>query len=228
MKRKSYFYFLFVLCLLFIFSSTSYAKTLDIDNLTSNIYGMLFNLGVILAVCLTAVISISYMVSNPNKKAVLKERLIYYFIGVIFLVGGLAFLRFYAEASSNVGDVVYDDGAASNIKNYFTSFGSGASSENSSPPKASYKDENGEVRYTDSSVDMIQTASKLKKSDIDLMGEDDLETFVNTLSFAISDVKAKLADGTLTGYSGMERSIQEAESNLSYARDSLALYKAPN
>lgn len=119
MKKKVYFNFLFVLCLLFLFNSTSFADSPNIEKLTSNVYNLLFRFGVILAVCLTATLAISFMVATPNKKAMLKERLIYYFAGVIFLVGGLAFLNMYEGVSDNVGNTVYSDGAPTKIKNYF-------------------------------------------------------------------------------------------------------------
>ncbi len=119
MKKRVYFNFLFVLCLLFLFNSTSFADSPNIEKVTSTIYGLLFKFGVILAVCLTATLAISYMVATPNKKAMLKERLIYYFAGVTFLVGGLAFLNMYEGVSDNVGDTVYNSSAPSKIKEYF-------------------------------------------------------------------------------------------------------------
>lgn len=110
---------LFTLCFLLLFSSTSFADSPNIEKVTSTVYGLLFKFGVILAVCLTATLAISYMVATPNKKAMLKERLIYYFAGVAFLVGGLAFLNIYESVSDDVGDTVYSTSAPTKIKNYF-------------------------------------------------------------------------------------------------------------
>lgn len=110
---------LFTLCSLLLFSSTAFANSLNIEKVTSNVYGLLFKIGVILAVCLTVTLAISYMVATPNKKAMLKERLIYYFAGVIFLVGGLAFLNIYEGVSDDIGNTVYTDGAPLKIKDYF-------------------------------------------------------------------------------------------------------------
>ncbi len=117
---------LFVLCYLLIFNSTAFASSikdyfsgsgknnLDMETVTSGVYGLLYTIGVILAVCILVTIAISYMTATPNKRAMLKERLIYYFAGVIFLVGGLAFLRIYEKAANDVRDIVRNGGSSSN------------------------------------------------------------------------------------------------------------------
>lgn len=215
MKKKIIYSFLFVLCLLFIFSSTSLANgiktyfssggksNVDMETVTSNVYTILYTFGIILAVCILVTIAISYMVATPNKKAQLKERLIYYFAGVIFLVGGLAFLRTYEKVANDVGDVVRGK---------------------STHQAQSYTDENGEVHYTDDSVEMISNSCKLKQEDILAMTRNELETFIDKLDYAIDDIKIKVASGEVD-YPNIDRSIGECEANLAYARELLTAYK---
>lgn len=213
---------LFILCYLLVFNSTAFAdsiriyfsgngkKKVDIQTITSGIYSLLYTVGAILAVCILVTIAISYMTATPNKKALLKERLIYYFAGVIFLVGGLAFLRIYEKAAKDVGNIV----SGANV-------GSSTSSGDSSRPKFSYVGDDGEVHYTDDSVEMVSNACKMTKDEISTMSQTDLETFVEDLDFAIKDFKAKLESGKISKMSGMERSIGEAENNLAFARGRL-------
>lgn len=206
---------LFILCYLLIFNSTAFASSikdyfsgsgknnLDMETVTSGVYGLLYTIGVILAVCILVTIAISYMTATPNKRAMLKERLIYYFAGVIFLVGGLAFLRIYEKAANDVGDVVRG---------------------NSTHQAQSYTDENGEVHYTDDSVEMISNSCRLKQEDILAMTRNELETFIDELDCAIYDIKIKVASGEVD-YPNIDRSIGECEANLAYARELLTAYK---
>ena len=117
MKKLIIFNLIFVLCLFFLFSSDSFASgiaikdyfknptsTLEIENLSSEIYTILRTFGMILAVCIMVTMAISYMVSTPNKRAMLKEKFIYYIAGVIFLIAGMAFLGWYENLSKNVAN----------------------------------------------------------------------------------------------------------------------------
>ena len=121
MKKTIIWCLVFVLCLLFVLPSDSYASgqavkdyftrgpssaSLDrsIDTVSSGIYVVLKLSGIILAVCLLVTIAISYMIATPGKRAKLKEQLIYYFVGVIFLLAGTAFLSWYEDVAHNVAD----------------------------------------------------------------------------------------------------------------------------
>lgn len=115
--KKLIFNLSFIFCLLFIFTSDSFASgalikdyfqnsnsTLQFEKASSQIYTILRTFGLVLAVCLIVTIAISYMVSTPNKRAILKERLVYYVSGVIFLVAGIGFLGWYEQFAKEVGD----------------------------------------------------------------------------------------------------------------------------
>ena len=171
---------LFTLCSLLLFSSTAFADSLNIEKVTSNVYGLLFKIGVILAVCLTATLAISYMVATPNKKAMLKERLIYYFAGVIFLVGGLAFLNIYEGVSDDIGDTVYTDGAPSKIKDYFQNQITTTSSTSSKAEEAMEIDDE---TLDDMAEDVISNGS-------DNVSSEDLAI----LLYRLSSIKDEYAD----------------------------------
>lgn len=119
MKKLIIFSLVSILCLLFIFNTNSFASgvaiyeyfkngtdtELNIPDMASAVYLILKTFAVILAVCIITTIAISYMISSPQKRGMLKERLIYYFIGVIFLLGGVAFLNWYEGLAKKAGDV---------------------------------------------------------------------------------------------------------------------------
>ena len=117
MKKLIVFNLIFILCLLFLFPCDSIASgalikdyfqnsdsTLQFEKASSEIYTILRTFGLILAVCIMVTIAISYMVATPNKRAILKERLVYYIAGVIFLVAGISFLGWYEQFAKEVGD----------------------------------------------------------------------------------------------------------------------------
>lgn len=204
---------LFTLCSLLLFSSTAFADSLNIEKVTSNVYGLLFKIGVILAVCLTATLAISYMVATPNKKAMLKERLIYYFAGVIFLVGGLAFLNIYEGVSDDIGDTVYTDGAPSKIKGYFQN-----QSTNSAPSTITKVHDDDERAVTLN--DLVYDYSK---ADIDSMNYEALKSYANQLATAKSDFTKALNFEQEGGHlSGQDKLLEDAESKLNYAKARLS------
>lgn len=134
MKKLFVINLIFTLCLLFIFNTPSFAsnnvhdaslaiknyftadvssqKSLDIEGMTGGIYSLLKTIGMILALCIITTISISYMVGNPKKRAELKERLIYYVIGVVLLTSGVIFLDLYANLAEDVKDEIYQPGSS--------------------------------------------------------------------------------------------------------------------
>lgn len=109
---------IFLLCLLFIFNSTSLAsgsniqsyfsrtsyKDIDIKSMSANIYSVIKLVGMIIAICMITYMSIEYMLATPQKKAMLKERLVFIIIGVIFLVAGVTFLDWYAEVAKDIAN----------------------------------------------------------------------------------------------------------------------------
>lgn len=199
---------LFTLCFLLLFNSTSFADSPNIEKVTSTVYGLLFKFGVILAVCLTATLAISYMVATPNKKAMLKERLIYYFAGVIFLVGGLAFLNIYEDVSDDVGDTVYANGAPTKIKSYFQNQ-SGSSTASSGAAisfesdKLSEFDSNDDGKLSaselmdiddDGLADLVETTENESESDISKEELDELYSVLAYRISSLSNVEAKELD----------------------------------
>lgn len=198
MKKKIIYSFLFVLCLLFIFSSTSLANgiktyfssggksNVDMETVTSNVYTILYTFGIILAVCILVTIAISYMVATPNKKAQLKERLIYYFAGVIFLVGGLAFLRTYEKVAEKIGDGAFGGGY-----------------------------------YSDPAAQQVLEFSQLAGRDVVTMSDDELESFIYDLEYSLYTMKSKLNSGEIPQYSTTQATIAEAENKLELARTRL-------
>lgn len=122
-----------ILCLLLVLPSNSYAtgtaikdyfehpnSTLKFENVSSQIYVVLRTFGLVLAICILVTISISYMLATPNKRAVLKERLVYYVAGVVFLIGGIGFLGAYEKIAKEIGDGAsggghYSDPAAQQV-----------------------------------------------------------------------------------------------------------------
>lgn len=201
---------LFTLCSLLLFSSTSFASStiyeyfsgsgkdnLDMETVTSGVYGFLYTCGVILAVCILVTIAISYIVATPNKRAILKERLIYYFIGVIFLVGGLAFLRIYEKAAKDVSGIVYNGGESS---------------------KTTTKIKDDDKR----SVTLKDLVYNYSKADIDSMDYESLKYYVNALDTAKREFEKALKYEQEGGHlSGQDRLLEDAESKFNYSHDRL-------
>lgn len=195
---------LFILCYLLIFNSTAFASSikdyfsgsgknnLDMETVTSGVYGLLYTIGVILAVCILVTIAISYMVATPNKRAILKERLIYYFAGVIFLVGGLAFLRIYEKAANDVGDVVRGN--------------------------STHQAQSLQTPSLAKSTVAVEDACKLPKGDIRKMPMSQLEGFINELDYAISDVKLNVANGVNYPAGIDAKSLEDCAEKLEFAR----------
>lgn len=118
MKKLVVLNIIFLLCLLFIFNSSSFASgmnieqyfksdsydKLDFKTMGSNIYSALKIVGIIIAVCMITYMSICYMIATPQKRAQLKERLFLFIVGVVFLVAGVAFLDWYEGAAKDVAD----------------------------------------------------------------------------------------------------------------------------
>lgn len=213
---------LFNLCFLLLFNSTSFASStiysyfsgngkdnLDMETVTSGVYGFLYTCGVILAVCILVTIAISYMVATPNKRAILKERLIYYFIGVIFLVGGLAFLRIYEKAAKDVGSIVYNGGSSS----------VSSASSNSSTPSTITKVHDDDQR----AVTLNDLVYDYSKEDIDSMDYEAVRSYANKLSTAKSDFTKMLNFEQEGGHlSGQDKLLEDAESKLNYAKARLS------
>lgn len=118
MKKRIIFNLFFIICLFFIFSSSSLAagleikqyfkdanSTLEFEKLSSNIYSLLRTIGLILAVCIMMTMAISYMIATPSKRAELKGRLVYYIAGVVFLIAGVGLLGWYAEVAEYTANV---------------------------------------------------------------------------------------------------------------------------
>ncbi len=199
---------LFTLCFLLLFNSTAFANSaiyeyfsgggkdnLDIETVTSGVYSFLYTCGVILAVCILVTIAISYMVATPNKRAILKERLIYYFIGVIFLVGGLAFLRIYEKAAKDVGSIVYNGGSSSPIDR---------------------------VHEDDQRVVNLEDLMAVSYSEIREMDYETLKDYVNDLDDArreLINAFNKEQEGGLA--SGQQQDLERSEDQLTFARKHL-------
>lgn len=117
MKKRFVLIILFLLCLLFIFNSDSFAsgeniknyfskasyEPLNIKTLSGNLYSVIKLVGMIIAVCMVTYMAIAYMLATPQKRAQLKERLVFLTIGVMFLVAGVAFLDWYEGFAKDVG-----------------------------------------------------------------------------------------------------------------------------
>lgn len=115
MKKRIVFCLIFSLCLLFIFSSSCFASSikgyfmsgssshgLEINQVTSNIYSLLRTVGFIVGACVITWMAIAYMTATGNKKALLKERMIYFIIGVIILVGCIGILTLFEKTAKKV------------------------------------------------------------------------------------------------------------------------------
>lgn len=224
MKKKIIYSFLFVLCLLFIFNSTAFASSIydyfsgsgksnvDMETVTSNVYTILYTFGIILAVCILVTIAISYMVATPNKKAQLKERLIYYFAGVIFLVGGLAFLRTYEKVAKEIGNQV---GGSS----------SGVQSPTSSDYGAGYTNEDGEWVYNDTTIQSIKESTDIPWDDIKKMDYNSLKDYVNALDKNVREFKKMIEKQGSSISSGEQETLDRAETRLENAYDRLVELK---
>ncbi len=224
MKKKIIYSFLFVLCLLFIFSSTSLANgiktyfssggksNVDMETVTSNVYTILYTFGIILAVCILVTIAISYMVATPNKRAMLKERLIYYFAGVIFLVGGLAFLRTYEKVAKEISNQV---GGSS----------SGVQSPTSSDYGAGYTNEDGEWVYNDTTIQSIKESTDIPWNDIKKMDYKSLKDYVNALDKNVREFKKMIEKQGSSISSGEQETLDRAKTRLKNAYDRLVELK---
>ena len=122
MKKLFAFVVIFLVCLLFIFNSYSFASginirnyfiansnnisqnILDIKETSANVYSVLKIVGIIIALCMMLYMAISYMIATPNKRAQLKERLFIFLIGVIFLMAGVAFLDWYEGMATTIAN----------------------------------------------------------------------------------------------------------------------------
>lgn len=209
---------LFILCYLLIFNSTAFASSikdyfsgsgknnLDMETVTSGVYGLLYTIGVILAVCILVTIAISYMTATPNKRAMLKERLIYYFAGVIFLVGGLAFLRIYEKVAKDVGNIVK----------------SGAGS-------SGYTNSDGDYVYYNQVAQALNEATSISLNEVDQMDYEKLKGYVNSLDKNVREFKKFLKEQEYSPTSGQTDMLDRSESRLEYAREHLAeLYSSNN
>ena len=120
-----------ILCLLLVLPSTSYASGFAIkqyfesagsqptfETISSQIYVVLRTFGLILAVCILVTIAISYMVATPNKRAILKERLVYYVAGVVFLLAGVGFLGWYEKVANDIASTVSDGNVGAHAMSY--------------------------------------------------------------------------------------------------------------
>ena len=219
MKKKIISIFLFVLCLLLVFNSTAFASSiikdyfsgsgknnLDMETVTSNVYSLLYTIGVILAVCILVTIAISYMTATPNKRAMLKERLIYYFAGVIFLVGGLAFLRIYEKVAKDVGNMVK----------------SGAGS-------SGYTNSDEDYVYYNQTAQALNEATSISLNEVNQMNYEKLKDYVNSLDKNVREFKKFLKDQEYSPTSGQTEMLDRAENRLEYASEHLAeLYSSNN
>ena len=209
---------LFMLCYLLIFNSTAFASdikeyfsnsgksTIDMEAVTSGAYSLLYTIGAMLAVCILVTIAISYMVATPNKRALLKERLIYYFAGVIFLVGGLAFLRIYEKAANDVGDIVRSANG-----------GSG------------YTNSDGDYVYYDSVAQALNEATSLALSEVNAMDYNTLKKYVNELDKNVRAFEKMLDNQEHSPDSGQINMLERAKSRLTYSHNRLAeLYSGDN
>ena len=122
MKRLIIYSLIFILCLLFIFNSNSFATSIKnyflasnsvsndnitkLDVLSSNIYVLLKAVGIVIASCLSVFFAISYMIATPAKKSELKGRVIYYIAGIILLFGLGAFFTLFEYLASNLKDAL--------------------------------------------------------------------------------------------------------------------------
>lgn len=70
----------------------------DIGTLGQGVYGILRTIGLIVAVCMIVYMGIQWLLATPSKKAELKGRMWSMAIGVILLVGGVAFLGILENA----------------------------------------------------------------------------------------------------------------------------------
>ena len=117
MKKLVIYSLVFILCLLLIFNSTSFAGSMIYDyfadpqihsavsfeDTSSTIYTILRSVAIVVASCMAVYISISYMLATPNKRAELKGKLGYYIAGVIFLAGLAVFLDLFVNFGESFG-----------------------------------------------------------------------------------------------------------------------------
>lgn len=214
-----------ILCLLLVLPSNSYAtgtaiksyfehpnSTLKFENISSQIYVALRTFGLVLAICILVTISISYMVATPNKRAVLKERLVYYVAGVVFLIGGIGFLGTYEKFAKEISNQV---GGSS----------SGIQSPTSSDYGAGYTNEDGEWVYNNTTIQSIKESTDIPWNDIKKMDYNSLKDYVNALDKNVREFKKMIEKQGSSISSGEQETLDRAETRFENAYDRLVELK---
>ncbi len=216
-----------ILCLLFVLPSTSYASGFAIkqyfksagsqptfETISSQIYVVLRTFGLILAVCILVTIAISYMIATPNKRAILKERLIYYVAGVVFLIGGIGFLGTYQRIAEEIK----------------SEFGGSASGSNAYNPTGSemgsgYTNQDGQWVYYDTTIQSIKESTDIPWNDIKKMDYNSLKDYVNALDKNVREFKKMIEKQGSSISSGEQETLDRAETRLKNAYDRLVELK---
>lgn len=199
---------------------TQQHSMVDFNTVSGKIYATIKAVGIAVATIVMLLMAISYMTANGSKKAALKEKFVYYVIGVIILLSAVTLLGVYEKF-------------ARGLTGTSSPSGSSASTYNSNSNAAEgYEQKQQEKPYTDSIKTSAEKADALEdqleeaydyvqciglyctKYDLDGLSSEDSITLDSNLTEALNYFEFSTDNVTLSSLKNFGKIAQEKADSL--------------